>query len=80
MKVDDPSTWPQGPNLRYRRISHEHPTTHAFAFDSNTSLCGSINLAPGAGSIPLKTYSRLCSHCIGSLRSWGYLSRSEVVE
>ena len=78
MDAHDPATWPKAPDLSYQRLSHAHPTAHAF--DRNRSLCGQLSLAPGQGAIPTKFYTRLCSNCIGALKSWGYLSRSEVVE
>jgi hypothetical protein len=78
MNARDPDSWPKGPNLFYRRISHAHPTAHAF--ERNRSFCGTISLAPNEGAIPTLFYTRLCSKCIKALRSWRYLSPSEPVE
>ena len=78
MNVRDPATWPKGTNLFYRRISHEHPTAHAF--ELNRSFCGTISLAPDQGSIPTKFYTRLCAKCIKALRTRGFMHRSEAVE
>ena len=79
MNVRDPATWPQHLDLSYRRLSHAHPTAHAFD-RGIMSLCNQVTVLPGSGVIPTDGYTRLCSNCIGALKSWGYLSRSEVVE
>ena len=78
MKLSDPATWPQHPGLFYRRASNRL-IAHAF-FEGTTSLCNAISLGPGGGARPTKQQTRLCSNCIGWLRKWGYLARSEVVE
>ena len=79
MNVHDPATWPKHARLSYRRISQAHPTAHAF-HDGAKSLCNAISVVPDRGVMPTRFYTRLCSNCIKSLRAWGYLSRSEVVE
>jgi hypothetical protein len=80
MKLSDPATWPKYTHLFYRKISSAHPTAHAFYANSSTSLCNGISRDPTRNVPPTAGYCRLCSHCIGDLRAWGYLSRSEVVE
>ena len=81
MKLSDPATWPKHPGLTYWRLSHAHPTAHAFHGDAGSCLCGSgVVLARDKCVIPTEGYTRLCSRCIGALGSWGYMSRSEVVE
>ena len=83
MNVHDPDSWPKNPSLYYRRISHAHPTAHAFVkhvgLSAVLSFCGTVSLAPDEGAIPTKFYTWLCSKCIGALRAQGYLSRSEAV-
>ena len=80
MNVRDPATWPKKPALYYLRISERHPTVHAFD-NSRVSLCNAVVLErKGRGAVPTEGYTRLCSNCIGALKSWGYLSRSEVVD
>lgn len=79
MNVRDPDTWPKHPSLSYRRLSHAHYTAHAFR-GGMMAVCNGASIPPGRGAIPTKFYTRLCSNCIGALKTWGYLSRSEKVE
>ena len=79
MNVHDPATWPQHPGLFYRRSSRYGEIAHAF-YESTRAVCNARTLDPGGGVRPTPGYTRLCSNCIGVLRNWGYLSRSEEVE
>ena len=79
MDVRDPATWPKAAGLYYKQFTRVHPIAHAF-HGGTRSLCNGVPLTPGGGVIPTREYTRLCSNCIGGLRIWGYLSRSEEVE
>jgi hypothetical protein len=80
MNVHDPATWPKGPDLSYRKASSAHRIAHAFYKSSSRSFCNGISRDLGKNVVPTKGYALLCANCIVALRSWGYLSRSEVVE
>ena len=79
MNINDPATWPKQPYLAYWRLSRALPVAHAFYGGTGTTLCN-VSLARDKRVIPTKGYTRLCKRCIGALKSWGYLSGSEVVE
>lgn len=81
MNVQDPATWPKRPDLFYRRISHAHPIAHAFYGNRSKSICNGISLDDRSRNVyPTESYSRLCSNCIGALKTLGWMPRAEVVE
>ena len=80
MNVRDPATWPKHPALSYWRISRNHPIAHAVYKTQAKALCSAVLPGPETRVAPTEGYSRLCASCIKTLKSWGYLPRSEVVE
>ena len=79
MNIHDPATWPKHPEITYWRISRDHPIAHAVYNTQAKAVCSAVLGGPETRVMPTKGYTRLCARCIGGLRSWGYLSRSEAI-
>lgn len=79
MNVSDPDTWPKRPTLSYWRLSHAHPTAHAFynwnaALTNLRAYCGAICREPAKAMLLTEGYGRLCNKCIAALRTWRILA------
>ena len=83
MKLNDPETWPQRPDLFYRQHrarAGRDPISHAFVGKRYSSLCNHVSLDASRDQVPTKGLARVCQNCLGAMISLGWMPRSEIVE